>query len=102
MVFSSNLQVKMEILNYREQAASGKIVAIFDVDLGEKWGTKYPNMRLKRGKNGGFFFSRPSYIKSEDGFGNKTWGHYPEFTDERWKDFSNHVMQLLKPFLPAR
>lgn len=88
----------MEILNYKENLAGDKVFATFDVATGSR--IVYPNMRLRKGKNGGFFVARPCYLKSDDGMGNKVYGNYPEMPDEMWKDFSRQAFDLIKPFLP--
>lgn len=89
----------MRITNFREQPKGDKNIALFDVEDYEKAGITYPNIRLKQGKNGGYWVDCPSYVKSDDGMGNKEWGKYPTFSQEVSKDFSKRVIELLKPFV---
>lgn len=91
----------MQIVNYKEVSGNEKILATFGVNLGEKWGVTYPNLKVIKGKTGGYFIGLPSYLESEDAMGNKIFGKYPTFTADKWKSFSAEVMELLKPFLPA-
>lgn len=87
----------MKILNYRESAHDPKQHAIFDVDLEN--GITYPNLKIRRSKNGKMFVDRPGYVKSDDGMGNKTWGKYPEMSKERLEDFNSKVKIALEPFI---
>ncbi len=89
----------MEILNYKNKIGDPKIYATFDLYLGPVSTITYPNMRVKHGKNGGYFVSRPSYLKSEDATGKKVFGSYPEMSDEKWKSLSQKINEMIKPFL---
>jgi len=90
----------MEILNYKEILNDPKgIIGKFDVFLGPVSGITYPNFSVVRGKTGGFFVRRPSYLKSDDGLGNKTWGTYPEMSEEKWKSLSSQLIDMLKPLV---
>lgn len=86
----------MKIENYKESHHDQKVYATFDVDLQN--GVTYPNIKLRRGKNNKLFIDRPSYVKSDDGMGNKTWGKYPELSKEREIDFNAKVKIALEPF----
>jgi len=87
----------MEVLNYREQAASGSIVAIFDLVI-PALGMTFRNWKLLRGKNGRCFPASPSY-SYQDEAGEKKWGALIEINEKRRSDFHRAVMEALKPYL---
>jgi hypothetical protein len=88
----------MEIINYQEQHPNERgILGKFDVRIDED--LTFPNIQVVQGKNGGIWIKRAAYLKHEDALGNKTWGHYPEFSKAKEKVFNTQVAELVKPYL---
>lgn len=84
----------MEIKNYRECAANGKDIAIFDIWL-PSFGATLRNYRIVRKKTGGWFVSAPSFCEA-NADGTKTWIPYLDFSEVRKKDFYDKLMHMLK------
>lgn len=88
----------MEILNFEEQPKGSYHLALFDVFFGQVWGLTLRKFKLCRNKTGHFYFQSPCFKKGELD-GKALWGNYVDFNAEKGKDFSNTVMQLLKPHI---
>jgi hypothetical protein len=87
----------MEILNYREQAAAGNVVAIFDLTI-PALGMIFHNWKLIRAKGGRSFIAGPSYSYEGEN-GEKKWAQLIEINEKRRADFNKAIMEALKPFL---
>jgi len=87
----------MEILNFEHQPSGSFAIATFDIYFGPAWGMTLRKFRLCKSKNGHSFIQSPSYKKGEEN-GKPIFAPYVDFSQEKGKDFSKNVMDLLKPF----
>lgn len=86
----------MEILNYDEQPAGSKTVALFDIYI-PAMDMTLARWKVLRGKDGGHFFVSPSWCK--DDAGNKTFHPYVALGEKRRSDFMKQLHEAIKPFL---
>jgi hypothetical protein len=86
----------MEILNYQDQPQGSYAIATFDIYFGPAWGMTLKNWKLCRSKNGHLFVQGPSYKKGEFE-GKPQFAQLIEFNQEKGKEFTTKVLELLKP-----
>lgn len=91
----------LEILDYEDVTGDQRVIGKFDLYLGPDSGLTFPNFKILRTNTGGWYVKRPSFVRKENSDGTKTWGNYPEMSDEKWKSLSSQLVELLKPLVKA-
>jgi hypothetical protein len=87
----------MKLENWRDQPATAKEFAIFDVHL-DNIGLTVHQFKIVRKKDGGWFISAPSFSKANPD-GTKTWLPYISLLGDRKKQFYDKLEQLVREVL---